>query len=129
MEALTPLFQGMLSGVHRLEAQVRAEKELAEEAAAAYAAPACEAEPQAKKRKTHADLSRYARRLVVRLASMANRCYWLSCSEAARYLLTGGDCSQTRNHQRLFARQLHWAMHECKRALNGEATEHGWIAL
>ena len=50
MEALTPLFQGMLNGVHRFEAQVRAEKELAEEAAAAYAASACEAEPPTKNR-------------------------------------------------------------------------------
>ena len=95
MEALTPLFQAMLGGVHRLEAQVRQEKELAEEAAADDAAPGCEAEPIAKKRRTQLDLSRYARRLVVRLASMANRCYWLSCTEADLYLLTGGDCLQT----------------------------------
>ena len=53
---------------------------------------------------------------------MANRCYWLSCSEAAIYLLIGGDRLQTPNHQRPFTRQLHWAMHGCKRALNGETT-------
>ena len=51
---------------------------------------------------------------------MANRCYWLSATEVAVQLLTGGDCLQTHNNQRLFTRQLQWALQECKRSLNGE---------
>ena len=62
MEALTPLFQSMLRGVHRLTEQERDEK------AEADAAAAQNEEPAAKKRKTQDDLKRRARRLTIRLA-------------------------------------------------------------
>lgn len=106
MEASTPLFQSMLGGVHRLEAQELEEKKLAEERAAANA-DSVEGEPDAKKRRTQEDTSRRARRLVVCLASMANRCYLLSFTEAVIYLLTSGKCLQTHKQERLFTRQLH----------------------
>ena len=118
MEALTPLFQSMQGGVHRLEDQEREEEEQAKATADEND------EPTAKKRKTHEDLAKRARRLTIRLASMANRCYWLSATEVAVHILTGGDCLQSHNNQRLFTRQLQWAFQECKRHLNGEdATE------
>ena len=78
-------------------------------------------EPAAKKRKTQEDLTKRARRLTIRLAAMANRCYWLSTTEIATHILTGGDCLQSHNNQRLFTRQLEWAFQECKRLLRGEA--------
>ena len=117
MEALTPLFQSMLGGVHRLEAQEISEKK---EAASKSANTDDLVEPAAKARKTHEDLRKRARRLTTRLAAMANRCYWLSATEVAVFLLTGGDCLQTHNNQRLFTRQLQWALQQCKRMLNGD---------
>jgi len=119
MEALTPLFQAMTSGVHRLEQQEREEEKRAQVAATNDDANA-PVEPAAKQRKTLEGLVRRARRLTIRLAAMANRCYWLSATEVAVHLLTGGDCLQSHQHQRLFTRQLQWALHECKRAMNGE---------
>ena len=119
MEALTPLFQAMTSGVHRLEQQERDEEQRAQ-AAAPHDDAHTPSEPAAKQRKTLENLARRAGRLTIRLASMANRCYWLSATEVAVHLLTGGDCLQSHQHQRLFTRQLQWALHECKRAMNGE---------
>ena len=119
MEALTPLFQAMTSGVHRLEQQERDEEQRAQ-AAAPHDDAHTPSEPAAKQRKTLEGLARRARRLTIRLASMANRCYWLSATEVAVHLLTGGDCLQSHQHQRLFTRQLQWALHECKRVMNGE---------
>jgi hypothetical protein len=52
---------------------------------------------------------------------MGNRCYWLSVCEVTVHVLTGGDCLQSHNNVRLFTRQLHWAMQQCKRQLNHEA--------
>ena len=119
MEALTPLFQAMTSGVHRLEQQERDEETRAQ-AATTNDDANTPSEPAAKQRKTLEGLARRARRLTIRLASMANRCYWLSATEVAVHLLTGGDCLQSHQHQRLFTRQLQWALHECKRTMNGE---------
>jgi hypothetical protein len=119
MEALTPLFQAMLGGVHRLEEQEREWERQAKDTAT-DGADGLQAGRPVKKRRLQEDLARRARRLTVRLAAMANRCYWLSATEVAVHILTGGDCLQTHNHQRLFTRQLQWAFHECKRLLNGE---------
>ena len=119
MEALTPLFKTMQSGVHRLEEQEREEERLAQTTAEEPADGVQQNQPT-NNRKTNEALARRARRLTVRLAAMANRCYWLSATEVAVHILTGGDCLQTHNHQRLFTRQLQWALQECKRELNGE---------
>ena len=85
MESLTPLFQTMASGVHRLELQEKEEADAAEQALAASDAP----QANCKKRRTKDDLKARARRLTVRLASMANRCYWLSTTEVVTHILTG----------------------------------------
>ena len=98
MEALTPPFRSMTGGVHRLEEQEREEEQQAQATAAG------DEEPAAKKGRIHEDLAKRARRLTIRLASMANRCYWLSATEVAAHLLTGSDFLQTRRNQRLFSR-------------------------
>jgi hypothetical protein len=85
MEALTPLFQTMLGGIQRLEQQEQQEED-----------------PPHKKRKTMEDLERRARQVCIRLASMANRCFWLSACEVAVHILTAGDCLQSHNNLRLF---------------------------
>ena len=51
---------------------------------------------------------------------MANRCFWLSTTEVALHILTGGDCLQSHHNVRLFTRQLQWACQQCKRLLNHE---------
>ena len=104
----------MTGGVHRLEEQEREEEQQAQATAAG------DEEPAAKKRRIHEDLAKRARRLTIRLASMANRCYWLSATEVAVHLLTGSDCLQTHRSQRCFTRQLQRACKECKRHLNSE---------
>ena len=53
------------------------------------------------------------------MASMANRCYWLSTAEIAVYLLTGGDTIKSHQFQRVFTRELQWIVHEAKRILKG----------
>ena len=118
MESLTPLFQSMLGGMQRLEQQEREEKEK-EEARELLS----EEVVLPKRRQTQEDLARRARRVCIRLASMANRCFWLSTTEVAVHILTGGDCLQSHYHARLFTRQLQWACQQCKRQLNNEAEE------
>jgi len=118
MESLTPLFQTMASGIHRLEQQ---EKEEAEKSRLALEAGSPEEDGQAKKRKTQTEEAARARRVCVRLASMANRCYWLSTTEITTHILTGGDALQSHYNVRVFTRQLQWAMQQCKRILNKEA--------
>ena len=113
MQSLTPLFQTMTDGLHRLAEEEKAEDAKAEKDRLQNA--------QAKRRKTDADVKYRARRVTIRLASMANRCYWLSCAEVAVHILTNGDCLQSHCHQRLFTRQLQWALQECKRHLNKES--------
>ena len=103
MQELTPLFQTMVSGIHRLE---ETEKQEEEELKATMAQQDDGTSPHPKKRKTQEDLARRARRVCIRLASMANRCYWLSACEVTVHILTGGDCLQSHNNQRLFTRQL-----------------------
>jgi len=61
--------------------------------------------------------------LCIRLASVANRCFWLSSAEVTVHILTGGDCLQSHNNVRLFTKQLQWMMHQCKRQLNHEALQ------
>ncbi len=120
MESMTPLFQAMLGGMHRLEQQEKEEQE--EEARRALAEGGADGEEQtaAKRRRTGEDLARRARRVCIRLASMANRCFWLSTTEVALHILTGGDCPQSHYNVRLFTRQLQWACQQCKRLLNDE---------
>ena len=112
MQSLTPLFQTMTEGLHRLAEEEKAEDAKAEEDRLQNAQP--------KRRRTIADLRRRARKITIRLATTANRCYWLSCAEVAIHILTGADCLQSHCHQRLFTRQLQWALQECKRHLNKE---------
>ena len=105
MESLTPLFQTMTSGIHRLEHQEKEEDEKRKLALAAdEVREGHTAEP--KKRRTQAELAAKARRVTVRLAAMANRCYWLSTTEVAVHIFTGGDALQTHHHQKLLTRQL-----------------------
>ena len=117
MESLTPLFQTMTSGIHRLELQEKAEADAAEQALAA----SVEQQGPHKKCRTQDELKARARRVTVRLAAMANRCYWLSTTEVTTHILTGGDALQTHHNTRVFTRQIQWSMQQCKRQLNGEA--------
>ena len=103
----------MTEGFHRLAEEYKAVDAKAEEDRLQNA--------ESKRRKTNVDVKYRARRVTIRLASMANRCYWLSCAEVAIHIFTGGDCLQSHCHQRLFTRQLQWAMQECKRYLNKES--------
>jgi hypothetical protein len=124
MEALTPLFLTMTSGIHRLEKQE--EQEEAEAEAARKTAPDQDGAVQhaRKQRKTLEDLTRRARRVTIRLASMANRCFWLSAAELVAHILTDGDCLQSHNDMRIFTRRtLQWALQQCKRHLKHEAAD------
>ena len=112
MQSMTPLFAAMTQGVRKLEEQERKAAELLEKDAAE--------EPARKKRRTKEDLQRIARQKCIRLASMANRCYWLSSAEIAVFVSTGGDTIETHRHTRIFTRQLQWVIQECKRLLNGD---------
>ena len=103
MESLTPLFQSMLGGMRRLEEQEKEEKE--EEARKQLSQELV----LPTRVQTEDDLARRARRVCIRLASMANRSFWLSTTEVAVHILTGGDCLQSHYHARLFTRQLQWA--------------------
>ena len=80
MESLTPLFQSMLGGMQRLEQQEKEEQE--EEARKRLS----EEVVLPLRRKTQEDLARRARRVCIRLASMANRCFWLSTTEVAVHI-------------------------------------------
>jgi hypothetical protein len=95
MESLTPLFQTMVTGIQRLEQQ---EKEEAEKSQVALEDDTSQG--AVKKRRTQADESARARRVCVRLASMANRCYWLSTTEITTHILTGGDALQSHHNKR-----------------------------
>jgi len=118
METLQPLFRCMTDGVMRLEKQE--EEELATRMALAHEAGG---EPARKQRKTTEDWVRRARRLTIRLATRANRCFWVSAAELTVHILTDGDCLQSHNHITLFTRQLQWAMDQCKKQLNNEPAE------
>ena len=83
MQSLTPLFQAMTQGIRKLEAQEREAQEAHKKAEGE--------EPARKKRKTKEDYQRIARQKCIRMAFMANRCYWLSTAEIAVHILTGGD--------------------------------------
>ena len=122
MESLTPLFRSMTDGAHRLERQ---EEQAEAEAESARKAAADETglEPARKQQKTMEDIARRARRLTTRLASMANRCFWVSAAELTVHILTDGDCLQSHNNITIFTRQLQWAMQQCKKHLNDETLE------
>jgi len=114
MQSMTPLFAAMTQGIRKLEEQEKQAEQLADKDPAE--------EPARKKRKTKEDLQRLARQKCIRLASMANRCYWLSSAEIAVFVLTGGDSISTHRKARIFTRQLQWIIQECKRILNGDAS-------
>ena len=103
MESLTPLFRSMTDGVHRLERPEEQEEAEAENARKA-AADETGLEPARKQQKTMEDIARRARRLTIRLASMANRCFWVSAAELTVHILTDGDCLQSRNNITIFHR-------------------------
>ena len=102
MESLTPLFQNMNTGIQRLEQQEKQEAEQSQ----TWREQDNAADDEAKRRKTEADAAARARRVTVRLASMANRCYWLSTTELTTHILTSGDALQTHHNARLFTRLL-----------------------
>ena len=112
MQSLTPLFVSMTKGVRKLEEQENEAQDAKQQLEPA--------EPAIKKRKTQDDYKRLARQKCLRMASMANRCYWLSTAEIAVYILTGGDAIKTHQFVRIFLRQLQWVVHEAKRILNGD---------
>ena len=122
MEALTPLFKCMTDGVHRLERQEEQE-EVEAERARKEAAEETGQELAAKQPKTKEEIARRARRLTIRLASMANRCFWVSPAELTVHILTEGDCLQSHNNITIFTRTLQWAMQQCKKQLNNETQE------
>ena len=123
MESLTPLFKCMTDGVHRLERQ-EAQEEADLVTARQAAADETALEPASKRQKTAEQITRRARRLTIRLAAMANRCFWVSAAELTVHILTDGDCLQSHNHITVFTRQLQWAMQQCKTQLNNEPVEH-----
>ena len=124
MEALVPLLKSLLPGIQRLAAEQQ-EEEAQEENNRRRAEETPGEEPQNRSsgRTTEEQLRARARKHVLRLASAANRCYWLSTCEVAIQIITGGDCVQSHKNERLFTRQLAWAFQECKRFLNNKGTE------
>ena len=121
VQSLTPLVQAMTNGIHRLELQEKQQQEQEEqrrEDAASRAADETQQNQPRNTPKTLEDLQRRARRICVRLASMANICFWLSATEIVVRLLIGDDCIQSHYNIRLFTRQLKWVMRHCKRMLN-----------
>ena len=101
MQSMIPLFAAMTQGIRKLEEQEEQAEQLAGKDPA-------EERAKKKKRKTKEDLQRLARQNCIRLASMANRCYWLSSAEIAAFVLTGGDSISTHRKARIFTRQLQW---------------------
>ena len=121
-ESLTPLFRSMTDGVHHLERQEEQEEAEAESARKA-AADKTGVEPARKQQKTMEHIARRARRLAIRLASIANRCFWVSAAELTVHVLTDGDCLQSHNNITIFTRQLQWAMQQAKKFLDNEILE------
>ena len=120
MESVTPPFHSKLGGMQRLEQQEREKQE--EEARKVLSEGGADGEDQtmAKRRRACEHVARRARRLCIRLASMANRWLWLSTTEVALHILTGGDCFHSHHTVRFFTRQLQWACQYYKRLLNHE---------
>ena len=110
MESLTPLFLAMTDGIHRLEKQEQQEQEAAAVARQAAEAEAGVEQSAPKRCRSQEEIQRRARRVTIRLASMANRCFWLSAAEVVVRILTDGDCLQSHNNLHIFTRQLQWAM-------------------
>ena len=122
MESLTPLFKCMTEGVQRLAHQEAEEEKAAVEATRAIV-QAENQKPPRKKQKTQEDLARRCRRLTIRIASMANRCFWVSAAELTIHILTDGDCLQSHMNLTLFTKQIQWAMQQCKKILNNDIPE------
>ena len=125
MESLTPLFKCMTQGIHRLECQ-EAEEEKAAEDKKRSALTDGESVGLAlarKKRETMENIAYRCRRLTIRLASMANRCFWLSAAEFLIHVFADCDCLQSHKHFTVFTKQLQWGMQQCKKNLNKETPE------
>ncbi len=120
MESFEPLFKAMTSGTYRLEEQEEAEVSVVRQAAqdtdGAF-------QPARKHRKTAEDLARRARQVTIRLASMANRCFWVSAAEFVVHIQTDGDFLQSHNNLRIFTEMLQRSMQQCKGDCNNEALE------
>ena len=87
MQALASLFATMAHGVLRLEQEQNAKDAAAVSEKEGAAAPA-------KRRRSEAELQRRTRRCTIRMANLGSRCYWMSTTEVATYILTGGDLLQ-----------------------------------
>ena len=72
MESLTPFFMAMTGGIHRLEQQEQQEQQAAATAEKIADAEDAADEPARKRRRCQEHLQRRARRVTIRLASMAN---------------------------------------------------------
>jgi len=125
MQSLTPLFKSMTQGIHRLELQEAEEEKAAEDKtrSAPTDGESVSVEPARKKPKTKEDLAHRCRRLTIRLASMANRCFWLSAAELLIHVYADGDCLQSHKNITVFTKQLQWAMQQCKKILNKDIPE------
>ena len=78
-----------------------------------------------KKPTTHQEALRKVRTAIF----AANRSIWISCCEAAVFLLTGGAAVQSHADVPVHARRGLFMMHECKRMLNNEIAGTGlWEA-
>ena len=64
------------------------------------------------------DIAHRCRRLAIRLASMANRCFWLSAAELLIHVSADGDCLQSHKNITVFTKQVQWACQQCKQILN-----------
>ncbi len=93
MESLTPpLFMSMTNGIHRLEQQEQQELKDATAAREASQGVCDDVQSVPTRRRCEEGLARCARRVTIRLACMANRCFWLSVAEVVVRILTDGDC-------------------------------------
>ena len=123
MESLTPLSKNLTETVHCLERQ-EAEEEAAEEQAKISATDResdhTPAERARKKPKTREDVTRRCRRFTIRLASMANRCFWLSAAELLIHVFADGVRLQSHKNMTVFTKQLQWGMQQSKKIMNAE---------
>ena len=112
----------MTDGVQRLKRQ-EAVKEAQAETARKTTAEETALEPVTKKQKTMENITRRARRLTLRLASMANRCFGVSAAELAVRILTGGDRMQSHNDLTIVTSTIQWTILQSARHLNNETVE------
>ena len=91
MQSLTPLFDSLSKGIRKL---IQEQKEADQQSIQSCLENTCEENPPqehiAEKSKTAEDVRKLARQKRIRMLSMANRCYWMSSTELAINILTGG---------------------------------------